>query len=45
VDTEEKINSFLPVLDGVMKGALVSLEKARVIDYRANPEAEITPKT
>jgi PII-like signaling protein len=36
VDSEEKINSFLPVLDEMMKGGLVTLEKARVIDYRAD---------
>ena len=35
VDTEEKINSFLPVVNEMMKGGLVTLEKARVIDYRA----------
>jgi PII-like signaling protein len=40
VDTEEKINSFLPVLDEMMKGGLVTLEKVKVIDYRAE---EIPP--
>jgi PII-like signaling protein len=35
VDSEEKISAFLPVLDEMMKGGLVTLEKARVIDYRA----------
>ena len=39
VDSEEKINSFLPVLDEMMKGGLVTLEKARVIDYRADVDA------
>jgi hypothetical protein len=39
VDAEEKINTFLPVLDEMMKGGLVTLEKARVIDYRAAPES------
>jgi PII-like signaling protein len=34
VDTEERINAFLPYLDEVMKGGLVTLEKVRVIDYR-----------
>jgi len=29
-----------PVLDEMMKGGLVTLEKTRVIDYRANPEQE-----
>jgi uncharacterized protein len=36
VDVEEKINAFLPVLDEMMKGGLVTLEKVRVIDYRAD---------
>lgn len=35
VDTEEKIQSFLPVLDRMMGGGLVTLEKVKVIDYRA----------
>lgn len=38
VDSEEKINSFLPILDEMMQGGLVTLEKARVIDYRATSE-------
>lgn len=37
VDTEEKLNAFLPVLDQMMKGGLVTLEQVRVIDYRSNP--------
>ena len=36
VDTEEKINAFLPFLDEMMSGGLVTLEKARVIHYRAD---------
>jgi len=44
VDSEEKINSFLPVLDEMMKGGLVTLEKVRVIDYRADPEVETPPE-
>jgi PII-like signaling protein len=35
VDTEEKINSFLPILDEMMSGGLVTLEKARIIRYKA----------
>src|SRR5438309_9915413 len=31
VDSEEKIQGFLPVLDEMMKGGLVTLEKVRVI--------------
>jgi len=34
VDSEEKVNAFLPVLDGVMSGGLVTLEKAKVIRYQ-----------
>ena len=41
VDAEEKINTFLPVLDEMMKGGLVTLEKARVIHYRADEENAI----
>ena len=41
VDAEEKINAFLPVLDEMMKGGLVTLEKVRVIDYRADEENAI----
>jgi PII-like signaling protein len=36
VDAEEKIQSFLPALDEMMKGGLVTLEKVKVIHYRAN---------
>ena len=39
VDSEEKINSFLPVLDEMMKGGLVTLEKVKVIDYRAGEKS------
>ncbi len=52
VDSEEKINSFLPVIDEMMKGGLVTLEKARVINYRSKEdgngggaEASSEPKT
>jgi uncharacterized protein len=34
VDTEEKINAFLPVLDEMIGGGLVTLEKAKVIRYQ-----------
>jgi len=43
VDSEEKIQAFLPVLDEMMKGGLVTLEKARIIDYRAEQEVEESP--
>jgi hypothetical protein len=44
VDAEEKINAFLPVLDEMMKRGLVTLEKVRVIDYRAAQEPEASPE-
>src|SRR3954462_14092475 len=39
VDSEEKIQAFLPTLDQMMQGGLVTLEKVRVIDYRAGQES------
>src|SRR5258708_31261161 len=35
VDGEEKINSFLPVLDKMVGGGLVTLEKVKVLHYRS----------
>ena len=34
VDSEEKVNAFLPVLDKIMGGGLVTLERAKVIRYQ-----------
>jgi PII-like signaling protein len=34
VEREEKVNEFLPVLDEMMGGGLVTLEKVKVIHYR-----------
>lgn len=33
VDTQEKIDAFLPVLDGMMSSGLVTLEKVQVLQY------------
>ena len=33
VDTDDKIKAFLPVLDGMMRGGLVTLEKVQVLQY------------
>jgi PII-like signaling protein len=38
VDSEEKIQSFIPWLDDHMGAGLVTLEDVRVISYRAQPE-------
>ena len=34
VDSEEKVNAFLPVLDEMMGGGLVTLERIKVIRYQ-----------
>jgi len=36
VDSEEKINQFLPHLDEMVRKGLIALEKAHVIRYRAD---------
>jgi PII-like signaling protein len=33
VDSEEKIDAFLPILDEMMESGLVTLEKAKVLQY------------
>src|SRR5206468_7375417 len=33
VDSEEKINAFLPILDGMMSSGLITLEKVQVLQY------------
>lgn len=33
VDSQEKIDAFLPVLDGMMPSGLVTLEKVQVLQY------------
>ena len=35
VDAEDKINAFLPALDGMMSSGLVTLEKVQVLQYGA----------
>jgi PII-like signaling protein len=34
VDSEDKIREFLPTLNGMIGGGLVTLEKVQVIEYR-----------
>lgn len=36
VDSEEKISAFLPVLDGMMGGGLITIEKVQVLQYGPN---------
>lgn len=44
IDTPEKISSFLPLLDSVMKGGLVSLEEVRILRYGPDRK-EIEPSS
>ena len=39
VDSEEMIQSFLPVLDEMMGGGLLTMEKVKVMDYRGKAPA------
>src|SRR5262249_40212729 len=38
VDSEEKIQSFVPKLDKMMGGGLVTMEKVKVLEYREGRE-------
>jgi PII-like signaling protein len=37
VDSEEKIGAFLPVIDGMMTGGLITLENVHVLQYGTQP--------
>ena len=37
VDSEEKIDAFLPMLDGMMTSGLITLEKVQVLQYGSVP--------
>lgn len=39
VDSEQKINEFLPVLEGMIGGGLVTLEKVQVVHYRSGEDS------
>ena len=39
VESEEKINEFLPILDGMLGSGLVTLEKVQVLQYGKNGKA------
>jgi len=43
VDTEERVQSVLPELDGMIPAGLITLERAKVIAYRAHRDPQ-TPK-
>ena len=40
VDSEQKIDEFLPVLDGMMGSGLVTMEKVRVLQYGVKSRTE-----
>jgi hypothetical protein len=40
VDSQEKIDAFLPVLDGMMSSGLVTLEKVQVLQYGTKAPAQ-----
>ena len=44
VDTEGKIDAFMPEVDRLVSEGLVTLEKVNVIKYAAVPKAESQPK-
>lgn len=39
VDSEERINAFLPILDKMMGSGLVTMEKVQVLQYGGAPPA------
>ena len=43
VDAEAKINGFLPVLDQMMGGGMVTLENVKVIHYRHQSDGAAPP--
>ena len=45
VDAEEKINAFLPALDPMIGGGLVTLESVRVVKYHAAADVPPADKT
>jgi PII-like signaling protein len=38
VDSEEKLNAFLPTLDKMIGGGLVTMEQVRVLHYRSSSD-------
>ena len=43
VDSEERIQAFLPVLDKMITGGLVTMEKVKVLEYRGSTPSETAP--
>jgi len=45
VDSEDKINAFLPALEGMMSGGMITLERVQVIEYRHVERKELGFRT
>ena len=43
IETSERIDAILPVLDGMIGGGLITLERAHVIVYRPHAEGDDDP--
>jgi uncharacterized protein len=43
VDTEEKINSFLPALEEMMDGGMITLSPTKVVHYAPGQEKKTDP--
>jgi PII-like signaling protein len=43
VDADEKIHNFLPTLEAMLGGGLVTMEKVKVLHYRAGQTASPPP--
>jgi len=43
VDSQEKIDAFLPVLESMLGSGLVTLQNVRVLRYGPKPEAGLAP--
>ncbi|MFK4727241.1 PII-like signaling protein [Bradyrhizobium niftali] len=43
VDSEDHINAFLPILDGMMSSGLITLEKVQVLQYGERAAELIAP--
>jgi uncharacterized protein len=43
VDAEERINAFLPLLEGMIGGGLVTMETVKVIHYRTAADVPPAP--
>jgi len=42
IDSQEKIDAFLPVLDGMMSSGLITMERAEVLKYGSESVKNVT---